>query len=198
MKIRRFFKALLILLGVALLLTLVLNSYLYYLSDHAGPFDTRWDGKLWNPPQCVFDEQRVGFEFAPTEVLWEQHVGLGTVAINPDGNPVIILDNTHFQRMPPVLQRFIVLHECAHLKLGHLGWSGLGIKAEKDADCYAMNWAKSEGWTQERFESLYAATTNQELMWPAFAGIVYSEELAGNHTWTPEQRVDHARSCLKF
>lgn len=196
MVIRRLFKALWVVLGTVAILICLLNIAFYQVGKTTDVFATRWDGRLWNPPRCVVNAKAVRIGFAPTEILWQHGVSLGTLVTSPDGEPVMVLDATHYERMPSELQRFIIFHECAHARLGHFMGDGIGAEAEKAADCEAMWDARREGWTRERYEALFAAIVDPELMIPATEGVAFVEERARAHAWTPQERVDHAKSCI--
>ena len=187
-----------VLLGTVLMLICALSALAAAYAYVAGPFDIRPDGLLWNPPTCMHNGRPVPTAFLPTEQLWKNHVGLGTIAHHPfTGVLHIVLDATHFRRMPPELQRFIIHHECGHIVLGHLRWlvHDDPNSLEKEAECYAMNAARREGWPQERFDALFAAMVDRELLIPALEGIEYDEKMAQAHAWSPEQRVEWAKSC---
>ena len=187
-----------VLLGTLFALTLIINAIGYAYSMVAGPFERRPDGLLWNPPVCMHNGSPVPTAFLPTEELWKNHVGLGTIAHHPrTGVLHIVLDATHFPRMPAELQRFIIHHECGHINLGHLRWyvHDDPNSLEMDAECYAMQAARREGWSQERFDALYAAMVDRELLRPAMEGIEYDARMALAHAWTPEERVKWAKSC---
>lgn len=187
-----------VLLGTLFLLICLFTAINYALSATADPFDTRWDGLIWNPPTCMHNGRAVPIAFRPTEEFWRNHVGLASTAHHPrTGVLHIVLDETHFPRMPPELQRFIIHHECGHIKLGHLRWviHDDPQALEMDAECYAMNAARREGWSPERFAALFAAMVDRELLRPAMEGIEYDEKMAEAHAWSPEQRVEWAKSC---
>lgn len=187
-----------VLLGAALALIFVFGFMNYALSMTAGPFEVRPSGLLWNPPICINNDRRVGTVFISTKEFWEHGRALGTTVTHPrTGEVLIALDATHFPRMPPELQRFIIHHECGHINLGHLRWiiHPDPHSLEKEAECYAMNAARREGWPPERFNATFDAMLDYELMRPAFKGIVPDEYVAKGHVWTPEERVEYAKSC---
>ncbi len=199
MIIRRLFRALGIVLGTAFLLICLLNVFFYRISITAGPFETRWDGLIWNPPKCKVEGKTLGIVFPPTEEFWKRGIGLGTVLVHPKTEKLLLaLDNTHFKRMPPEVQRFIVYHECAHAKLNHLRWfmHDDPNSLEREADCHAMKEILRENWAPERIDKLYSSMLDVELMRPALIGIQYNEFSAKAHAWTPQERVDHLKSCI--
>lgn len=187
-----------VLLGTLFALTFILSIIGYAYSMVAGPFDRRPDGLIWNPPVCMHNGRPVPTAFLPTEELWKNHVGLASVAHHPrTGVLHIVLDATHFKRMPAELQRFIIHHECGHINLGHLRWlmHDDPQALEMDAECYAMNAVRREGWAPAHFDALYAAMVNRELLGPAMKGILFDERMSQAHAWSPEERVEWARSC---
>ncbi len=199
MIIRRLFKALGIVLGTAFLLICLLNVFFYRISITAGPFDARWDGLIWNPPKCEVDGSTLNVVFPPTEEFWNRGIALGTVIIHPKTKELLLaFDKTHFRNMPPEIQRFTVYHECAHAKLGHLKilTHDDPNSLEREADCYAMEAILRENWKPERMDKLYASMLDGEIMGPALRGVKYNEFAAKAHAWTPQERVDHLKSCI--
>lgn len=199
MVIRRLFKALWVVLGTAAILICLTNIAFYQLGKSTDIFATRWDGRIWNPPRCIVDEEILGVVFLPTEEFWKRGVGLGTVVVHPKTDKLFLaLDNTHFDRMPPEVQRFIIHHECAHVKLGHLKRiiHNDPNSLEKKADCFAMTAIIQEGWSSERIDNLFSAMVDPDLMVPAFWGVQYNARTEKAHAWSPQERIEHAKSCI--
>lgn len=68
--------------------------------------------------------------------------------INRDGKQWrIIINSKQFAMFPALLQKYIMLHGCGHLYLGHIEAGNLA--KEEAADCWAMNAARNEGFTKK-------------------------------------------------
>lgn len=57
--------------------------------------------------------------------------------------PVIQLDTERLAKLPPKLQIFFFMHECAHHVLGHVIRPTL--QSERDADCWSANYGRWAG-----------------------------------------------------
>ncbi len=57
--------------------------------------------------------------------------------------PVIQLDTERLAKLPPKLQMFFFMHECAHHVLGHIIQPTL--QSERDADCWSVNYGRWAG-----------------------------------------------------
>ncbi len=54
--------------------------------------------------------------------------------------PIISLDSDRMRSLPPTMQIFFFMHECAHHVLGHIIRPTL--ESERDADCWAANYGR--------------------------------------------------------
>ena len=59
----------------------------------------------------------------------------------------ITINPTQFAMFPALMQRFIMLHECGHLNLGHR--QAGNVAYEVAADCWAMNAASKKGFSKK-------------------------------------------------
>ncbi len=57
--------------------------------------------------------------------------------------PIISLDSDRMRSLPPTMQIFFFMHECAHHALGHVVRPTL--QSERDADCWAANYGRWVG-----------------------------------------------------
>ena len=57
--------------------------------------------------------------------------------------PVISLDSDRMRSLPPTMQVFFFMHECAHHVLGHV--ISPTLQSERDADCWAANYGRWAG-----------------------------------------------------
>jgi hypothetical protein len=57
--------------------------------------------------------------------------------------PIISLDSDRMRALPPTLQVFFFMHECAHHVLGHVIRPTL--QSERDADCWSVNYGRWAG-----------------------------------------------------
>jgi hypothetical protein len=57
--------------------------------------------------------------------------------------PIIQLDSDRLSKLPPKLQIFFFMHECAHHVLGHIIQPTL--QSERDADCWSANYGRWAG-----------------------------------------------------
>lgn len=52
--------------------------------------------------------------------------------------PMTIINIKRLTQLSKASQYFFIAHECGHHALGHLYFKKIGLKAEQDADCYAI------------------------------------------------------------
>ncbi len=101
------------------------------------------DGIEAAPP--IAGARRVCKDIRGVEVLTYRVVNLGDVGFARFVNriPVIMIDPHILATLPPKLQLFFYLHECAHHALGH--WFVRPPTAEADADCWAVKRGRDDG-----------------------------------------------------
>jgi hypothetical protein len=130
-------------LAAVLLATLLLLGAAGHAPAQQGPNQSVAISKLIPPGQLVIAGRRMLCGDTPTMI--RQFDGV-SVSSN-----VIVLNMDQIRQFPRMVQWLIYYHECGHINLG---------PSETEADCYAIQRAKREGWLTRKGLDQICATFN--------------------------------------
>ena len=95
------------------------------------------------------------------EVLARMNVS-GGVAINANGKPVTLYEETLPQRFPEEFLNQLLAHECSHHQLGHTRYPSLP-STEYHADCRSMFLLQEQlNYSEKQFTIIYDVINSQE------------------------------------
>lgn len=174
------------------------------VNAETGPLALSESGVLAEPPLCVVDGELIKYHPAETKMLWKMGAFLAIATINPETEKrEILLDGKFFPASPPPFQYYVMMHECAHHKLGHVSKEAFASISppdgaetfEAEADCRALKKAE-DVFTDEDFEKVFEFMTDRRFMGAASKGVALSTYAEIAHSWTLEERVQKARECV--
>lgn len=175
------------------------------------PLLTDSAGLVLNPPPCFTEDgDPIIYYSVHPQTLWENGISFAVATQNPlTKQPIILFDAKHVPQAPAEFQQFIFAHECEHHTQGHVkeyfeaAMSGRFMfdgdinEYERSSDCRALKRLREyAGFGDEEFTVVFNTMVDYEFLRRATKGVVENERVQRLHSWTPEERRQHAIACL--